>query len=48
MLSDSLIALGAFRDWSGRGLSIAIMATYAIAQAMLVIAIQRFRHTRLL
>lgn len=48
MLSDSLIALGAFREWSGRGLSIAIMATYAIAQAMLVIAIQRFRHTRLL
>ena len=43
MLSDSLIALGAFRDWSGRGLSVAIMATYAVAQALLVIAIQRFR-----
>lgn len=43
MLSDSLIALGAFRDWNGRGLSVAIMATYAVAQALLVIAIQRFR-----
>lgn len=39
MLSDSLIALGAFRDWSGRPLSMAIMATYAVAQAMLVVGV---------
>jgi len=43
MVSDSLIALGAFRDWSGRSLSVAIMATYAVAQLLLVLGIQGFR-----
>ena len=43
MVSDSLIALGAFRDWSGRPLSVAIMATYAVAQLLLVLGIQGFR-----
>lgn len=43
MVSDSLIALGAFRDWGGRPLSVAIMATYALAQLLLVLGIQAYR-----
>ncbi|MBP8882428.1 MAG: lysoplasmalogenase [Dermatophilaceae bacterium] len=41
MLSDSLIALKAFREWDGRALSMAVMGTYAAAQALLVMGIVR-------
>jgi uncharacterized membrane protein YhhN len=43
MLSDSLIALEAFRDWDGRLLSMTIMGTYAAAEAFLVLGISRWR-----
>ncbi len=46
MVSDSLIALGAFRDWGGRPLSVAIMATYAVAQLLLVAGIQAYRRNQ--
>ena len=47
MLSDSLIALGAFRGWGSTGLSLAIMATYAVAQLLLVLGVlQRLRESR--
>ena len=46
MVSDSLIALGAFRDWGGRALSVAIMATYAVAQLLLVAGIQAYRRNQ--
>jgi hypothetical protein len=39
MLSDSLIALEAFREWDGRLLSMTIMGTYAAAEAFLVLGI---------
>ena len=41
MLSDSLIALKAFREWDGRALSMAVMGTYAAAEALLVMGIVR-------
>ena len=43
MVSDSLIALGAFRHWTGVAMSVAVMATYAVAQGLLVVGISRFR-----
>lgn len=40
MLSDALIALGEFRHWDSRPLSVAVMATYAVAEVLLVMGVQ--------
>jgi len=45
MLSDSLIALGAFRGWESRPLSVAVMATYAVAELLLVLGVQQRRRS---
>lgn len=39
VVSDSLIALEAFRGWEGTAVSIAVMATYALAQLLLVLGV---------
>lgn len=44
LVSDALIALGAFRDLDGRVFSVAVMATYIAAELLLVLGIQRHRH----
>ena len=46
MLSDSLIALGAFRGGESRPLSVAVMATYAVAELLLVLGVQQRRRSR--
>lgn len=41
LVSDSLIALGNFRSWGGAGLSVAIMSTYCVAEAMIALGVRR-------
>lgn len=44
MVSDSLIALGAFRGWDGKASSLAVMATYAVAQLLIVLGVHQRLH----
>lgn len=43
MLSDSLIALGAFRGWDSTAQPFGVMATYALAQLLIVLGVQSRR-----
>ena len=43
MLTAALIALGAFRGWDSTAQSFGVMATYALAQLLIVLGVQRRR-----